>query len=74
MGRNNALLNLAEADGNRDGNRRVRLETAHGSANEAKVALRIAVAWGYVTQNEVNDVFAVIDRAGAMTWSRMHSR
>jgi four helix bundle protein len=67
-------LNLAEADGNRDGNRRVRLETAHGSANEAKVALRIAVAWGYVTQHEVDDVFAVIDRAGAMTWSRMQAR
>jgi hypothetical protein len=31
-------------------------------------------AWGYVTQHDVDDVFAIIDRAGAMTWSRMHSR
>lgn len=67
-------LNLSEADGNRGGNRRVRLETAHGSANEAKAALRIAVAWGYVTQHEIDELFAVIDRAGAMTWSRMRAR
>ena len=41
-------LHLGEADGNRDGNRRMRLQTAHGSANEAKVALRVAVAWDFV--------------------------
>lgn len=67
-------LNLAEADGNRDGNRRLRLLTAHGSANEAKVALRVAVAWGYVAQEDVNDVFVTIDRVGAMTWSRLQAR
>lgn len=67
-------LNLAEADGNRDGNRRMRLLTAHGSANEAKVALRVAVAWGYVERTEVDEIFAVIDRVGAMTWSRMQTR
>lgn len=67
-------LNLGEADGNRDGNRRLRLQTAHGSANEAKVALRIAVAWGYVVQEDVDEIFAIIDRVGAMTWSRLHTR
>lgn len=67
-------LNLAEADGTRDGNRRVRLETAHGSANEAKVALRVAVAWGYLTEAEVSEVLGTIDRVGAMTWSRMRAR
>ncbi len=67
-------LNLAEADGARDGNRRVRLETAHGSAKEAKVALRLAVAWGYVTQTEVGEVFENVDRVAAMTWRRMQTR
>lgn len=67
-------LNLAEADGNRDGNRRVRLETAHGSASEAKYALRIAVAWGYVTQHDIEEAFSIIDRVGAMTWRRLHGR
>ena len=67
-------LNLGEADGNRDGNRRMRLQTAHGSANEAKVALRVAVAWGYVAQGDVDEILAVIDRVGAMTWSRLQAR
>jgi four helix bundle protein len=67
-------LNLAEADGNRGGNRRMRLLTAHGSANEAKIALRVAVAWGYLEQRDIADVFQTIDRVGAMTWSRMQSR
>jgi hypothetical protein len=52
----------------------MRLETAHGSANEAKVALRVAVAWGYVEQRDVDEIFTIIDRVGAMTWSRMHAR
>jgi four helix bundle protein len=56
-------LNLAEADGNRDGNRRMRLLTAHGSANEAKVALRVAVAWGYLAQEDIDEVFAIVDRS-----------
>ena len=67
-------LNLGEADGNRDGNRRMRLQTAHGSANEAKVALRVAVPWGYVAQEDVGEIFAIIDRVGAMTWSRLQTR
>lgn len=67
-------LNLGEADGNRDGNRRLRLQTAHGSANEAKVALRVAVAWGYAAQDDIDEIFAIIDRVGAMTWSRMQGR
>jgi hypothetical protein len=50
------------------------LQTAHGSANEAKVALRVAVAWGYAAQEDVEEVFAIIDRVGAMTWSRMQAR
>lgn len=67
-------LNLAEADGNRDGNRRMRLLTAHGSVYEAKVALRIAVAWGYVAQHEVDEILSALDRVGAMTWRRMQAR
>jgi len=67
-------LNLAEADGNRDGNRRLRLESAHGSANEAKAALQVAIAWRYVTREEVGSLLMAIDRVGAMTWSRLRSK
>ena len=39
-------LNLSEAFGCAGGNARVRFETALGSLNEAKTAIRVAVAWG----------------------------
>jgi four helix bundle protein len=41
-------LNVAEASGNQAGNARLRYETARGSLYEARAALRVALAWGYV--------------------------
>ena len=41
-------LNLAEADGNRGGNRRIRLETAAGLLVESRTALKVSAAWQYV--------------------------
>lgn len=67
-------LNLAEADGNRGGNRRLRLESARGSAKEALCALRLSVAWGYVEQTDVDEVLEVIERVSMMTWRRMSPR
>ena len=71
---NTVALNLAEADGNRAGNRRMRLETAHGSTHEAIYAMRIAAAWGYVTDAELAHPISTFDRVGAMTWRRMQSQ
>ena len=44
-------LNLSEAFGCTGGNARVRFETALGSLNEAKTAIRVAVAWGYFSND-----------------------
>jgi four helix bundle protein len=41
-------LNLAEGNGMRDGNRRLRYLSALGSLEEARVALDVAIAFGYV--------------------------
>jgi len=41
-------LNIAESNYSDPGNRKARLFTAAGSANETRAALRVAVAWGYV--------------------------
>ncbi|UJR79533.1 four helix bundle protein [Sandaracinus amylolyticus] len=41
-------LNAAEGSGAHDGNGRMRLRTALGSAREVDVALRVAEAFGYV--------------------------
>ena len=58
-------LNLGEGSGRRDGDRRRHCEMAAGSA---AVALRIAVAKHYVTDTEVAEVAAMLDRVRAMLY------
>ena len=62
------VLNAAEARGTRGGNRRLRFETALGSATEASSALEVAVAWGYVAEEEIAAAEAELDRARALLW------
>ena len=57
-------LNIAEASGNQSGNARLRYESARGSLYEARAALRVAVAWGYVTAENARDALASIDALG----------
>jgi four helix bundle protein len=67
------VLNLAEASYNAAGNRRMRLESARGSANEARAALTVASAWGYVSEAQAEQVDALYDRVLALTfrlWTR----
>jgi four helix bundle protein len=67
------VLNLAEAAYNNAGNRRARLESARGSANEARAALTLASAWGYVSEEQAQAVDALYDRVLALTfrlWAR----
>ena len=41
-------LNIAEGEGRKNGNARVRFQTAMGSANEVRACLEVAEALGYV--------------------------
>jgi len=43
-------LNTAEGLGSAAGNARLRFETARGSLKEAQAGIRVAVAWGYVSE------------------------
>jgi len=47
-------LNLAEGFGVAGGNGRLRFESALGSLNETETAIRVAIAWGYVSQAQAN--------------------
>jgi four helix bundle protein len=58
-------LNLAEGFGATGGNRRLRFETALGSLNEAIAAIRVAVAWGYSEQSDVNAMLESIGVLGS---------
>ncbi len=61
-------LNLGEGRLRRDGDKRRHFEMAAGSASEVTVALRIAVAKGYITEAEAAEVDAVLDRVRAMLY------
>jgi four helix bundle protein len=59
-------LNLAEGDGSRGGTRLARFSTAAGSNAEARAALRVAEAWGYVTREDARHGDAKLDRVAAL--------
>jgi four helix bundle protein len=61
-------LNLGEGRRRRDGDKRRHFEIAAGSASEVTVALRIAVAKGYITAAEAAEVDVVLDRVRAMLY------
>jgi four helix bundle protein len=62
------VLNLAEAAYNNGGHRRSRLESARGSANEARAALALASAWGYIVEQQAAEIDTLYDRVLAMTY------
>jgi len=55
-------LNLAEGNRSQGGHRVARFSNAAGSTSEARAALRVAVAWGYVNASEIADGEAMLDR------------
>jgi four helix bundle protein len=61
---NSIALNAAEGFGTEAGNSRLRFQTAHGSLSEAEVALQLAVAWGYVDQQQTSAVLSALDALG----------
>ena len=66
-------LNIAESNYSDPGNRRARLFTAAGSANETRAALRVAVEWGYCAPAEAQAAAALLERIVAMLWKLTRS-
>ena len=62
------VLNIGEAEYSDPGNRRARLYSAAGSANESRSALLVAVAWGYVSDQQARPAAELLDRVVAMLW------
>ena len=61
-----AALNVAEGNSNEGGTRLSRFSTAAGSNAEVRAALRVAVAWGYVSASQVAPGEELLDRIAAM--------
>jgi len=66
-----ACMALGEADGRRGGNRRQRLREADGEMAELACGLRMAAMLGYLDAEAVETAVALVERARAMTTSRL---
>ena len=64
------VLNIAEAQGSRDGVSRQRFRTALGSTRETAAALELAAAWGFVQRDE--RLVDALDRIGATLHRLIH--
>ena len=67
------LLNLGEADGVCDGNRRLRFETARGSSSEVIACLDAAAALGYVEPASILAAKDGFDHTGRMITKLLRS-
>ncbi len=67
-------LNVGEGDGSEGGNSRARFSTALGSAKESRVALKVAAAWGCVSNEKLRGPLALLDRIVAMLWKLSRPR
>jgi len=65
-------LNIGEANYSDPGNRRARLFTAAGSAGETRLALRVAVSWGYSSATELAAARALLERIVPILWKLTH--
>ena len=61
-------LNIGESNYSDPGNRRARLFTAAGSANETRLALRVAASWGHCSTADAESAQALIKRVLSMLW------
>src|SRR5438552_13126576 len=61
-------LNIAEGNHSEGGLRFSRFATAAGSNSEARAALRVAAAWGYVTAKDAAAGDALLDRVAGMLY------
>ena len=61
-------LNAAEGRGAQAGNSRLRFETALGSLYEAQAGVRLAVAWGYVSQAATEELLVSMHRLGGRVY------
>ena len=61
-------LNIGEAREREQRDRVHLIRIAHGSASEVRVALQVALAWGFLDAETVEPIDTLLDRIGAMCW------
>jgi four helix bundle protein len=67
-------LNAGEGAWGRKGHKDERISTALCSAREAKLALQVAVAWGYLGREEIAVAHDKLDHTAASLFRMLHPR
>ena len=67
-------LNLAEGNEHHDGNRGRHFRQARASVRELAAALRLARAFRDLSAAEVDRIWPLVDRLGALTYRLLHRR
>ncbi len=69
-----SFLNIAEAQSAYGRNEIAKFTNALCEAREARAAVKVAVAWGYVTAAECRSADEDLDRMGGMLWGLTHRK
>jgi four helix bundle protein len=64
--------NLSEGRRRQGGDRLHLFRIAAGSAEETRTHLRVAVAWGWIRQRDIDRPLDLIDQVVAITWRLTH--
>jgi four helix bundle protein len=65
-------MNIAEGNRRLGGDRLHHFRIAAGSAEELRTALRMALAWGDLAEDDLAEALRLLDRIQAMTWRLTH--
>lgn len=65
---------LGEGVYSRKGNQPARFQEALASAGETRTALRVALAWDYVSEGQTANALELVDRVIGMCWRLTHPR
>ena len=66
------FLNIAEGQSARGKNELARFHTALAECREARAALQLAMAWGYVGEGASETVDNELDQIAAILWTLVH--
>src|SRR5262245_53329268 len=68
------VCNIGEGHLRRGGHQTERFETAAGSARECRAALHVAIAAGYLSDDECDEALDIADKIAATLWRCTHGR
>ncbi len=67
-----SFLNIAEGQSARGGNELAHFNKALDEARETRAAMKIALAWSYISKPDCQSIDADLDRMAAMLWGLVH--